>query len=345
MRSSSYEAVLHREGVKFEYTPCVPWDEINVRKGLTNQARIDEAVVPELSNDYQGKYESGLEAPPLVLGKKGTTKLYPLDGNQRIDGCQKAMAAMRVANLETYQRIYKKGHDAYVVHSDDQQVLDRLCYFFNNMVNGRRLSRTECLVHAVSLVRKYGEKCSAAARMAGLRDVEVSQAVQLAEARDVLGAAKVRLTPTFTDQHLRSLLTLRNLGEDVFCKAAQAVADTGVTSGQAMDLSSKVKKAKNHADKLAVIAEFESSDSAVVRRAETRGGTIKRLRPTPRSNFRMHTEKLRNLLSDYGDSKAALLPPGNGSKEFRELYDMAADVVVGYLKLFPNLNRKEAIGG
>ena len=345
MRNGSYEAVLNREGVKWSYVEVVPWDDINVRRGLTNQARLEEAVVPELSSDYQGKYESGLEAPPLVLGKKGNQKLYPLDGNQRIDGCQKAMGRMRAANLETYQRIYKKGHDAYVVSSDDQQVLDRLCYFFNNMVNGRRLSRAECLAHAVTLVRKYGEKCTVAARMAGLRDVDVSQGVQIAEAKDVLAERKAKLTPSFTDLHLRSLLTLRNLGDDVFARAATAVANTGVTVSQAGDLVAKVKKAKDHAQKLNTIAEFESSDDAAARRAETRGGTIARMKPTPRSNMRTYTEKLRNLLSDYGDNKAALLPPGNSSKEFKELYDMAGDVVEGLLKLFPNLNRREAISG
>ena len=86
MRNGSYEAVLNREGVKSSYVEVVPWDDINVRRGLTNQARLDEAVVPELSSDYQGKYESGLEAPPLVLRRKCNQKLYPLDGNQRIEG-------------------------------------------------------------------------------------------------------------------------------------------------------------------------------------------------------------------------------------------------------------------
>lgn len=308
MKNPQYEQALTKQGVTFDYLPKVELDEINLQKGLTNQARLEKAIVEDLVVQYVAAIKEGDEFPPVVLGRLGKGKYFPLDGNQR---------------LASYDKVGKKWTDAYLVQSQDPMVLDRISWSFNNKVNGLRLTYGECLAHAVSFVRKYGITQEAAAKEWGVPKWAIGNEVRATECREVLERHKVKNIKNLSNDQLRALAALQTLGEEVFVPAAQAVAESGASTKDIYSLMSSVRKAKTHAAKVAEVQAFVSSDLVETRRAETKGGTIKARTPLPRERLARTLREVANILDQY-DKKALLSPNKEIQKEIRNL---AAGVV------------------
>ena len=309
MRNATYEQALTKQGVGWEYLESVPLSGVDIAKGLSNQARLGEALDSQLVEQYTAAVKDGSEFPPVVLSKPGRGRYVPLDGNQR---------------LAAYKAAGRTSCDAYLVQSQDPMVLDRIAWSFNNKVNGKRLSYEECLAHAVTFVRKYGMVYEAAAKEWGVQKWAVGNEVRAADMRDKVAKCGVRSADKLSDDQLRALSPLASVGEDVLAAAAAAVASSGATVKDVYSLVSRVKAAKTQAAKLDEVETFAASEAVATRRAETKGGTVKLRTPLPRDRVRSILVELRNLLDKYPDRKAFL--PTDKAK-LKDLRSVAADVV------------------
>lgn len=305
MRNPIYEQALRKQGVQFEYVESVPDDEINWTRGKQMQARLlplDQTLIDE----YALMFEQGFEPPPLLLWKHHKSLLVPLDGNQR-----------GAANAFLPKSKKRKAWSAYIVNLDDLMVVDRLCWQFNNMVNGRRLSYEECMNHAVTFVRKYNQPESSAAKEWGVKVWELTAKVREMNLRDMAAKNSIN-TDNVPQATLLVLNPLTLLGEDIAIKAIKTVAEAGVGQSEAKELAQNVAKAKTNEAKHKVIDEFASSEKTQRTRAETKGGRM-RVRPSrlPRTSLQLHADNCHSLLGKFED--AAFKPVGKDDiKEYRE---------------------------
>lgn len=302
MRNATFEKELQRQGVQWEYLPTVTLDFINVQKSLSNQARLEVVLDDYVVAQYTQAYRNGDEFPPLVLYRPGKGKYVLLDGNQRF-------AAATAAKLTK--------HDAYLVLSEDPVALDRIAWSFNNHVNGLRLTREECLSHAVTFVRKYGMTIATAAKEWGVLESAISNRVAILRTRERAAEEGIKLNPAVSDDVLKHIASLDTLGADIFAPAVKAINDTGATVKDAMDLTKKVRTAKTHAAKLAEIQAFASSDAMAQRRAETKGGAIKRRQPLPREQLAKLIADANRLTGQF-DRKAFLPASKDETKRMRQ---------------------------
>jgi len=314
MKNQHYEQALTAEGVQWTYTEKMMLDAIDLRKGLQNQARLTCPLDQELVVQYATAKKNGAELPPVVLYKSGK-KYVPIDGNQRL-----------AADVQ----LKRKHTDAYIVHSTDPMILDRLTWNFNNLVNGKRLSPEENLEHAVSYVRKYGVTVEVACKEWSLPVWKVKDALTLEKAKEVLNRQNVKSSPSLTNDKIKELIYLNNVGEDLFAKAAQVVAETGALQEDIRELVKTVKAASTHEEKMQVIDAFASSEKILTRKAETKGGTLLSTKSLPRARFIHAIRSLANLLESY--DKRALLP---GLKdENKRLREEARTIVEKLVMLF-----------
>lgn len=314
MRNPTYEQAISKQGLEWEYKESILLEDIDREKGLRNQARLENPLDAELVDTYAEAKKAGHEFPPPVLWRPGRGRWIPVDGNQRL--------AADVKNKARFT-------DAYVVVCPDQQVIDRLTWTFNNLVNGKRLSQAETLEHAIAFVRKYGVEAKAAAKEWGLPLAALYAALKVREVSDVIDKHKVRRTPSLTDDKLRNLSPLLTVGEDILAKAAAAVSDGGSSVEQVKQLTKDVSRARTTADKVKVVEDFRQSEPFRLSRANTKGGTTTP-RILPRDRLLSAMRQVQRLLEDYPD-KSALLPVGDQYKAGR---DIALDVTDGLTVLF-----------
>lgn len=292
MRNPTYEQALTKQGVEFEYVEAVPVEDISEARGRTMQARL-VAIDSGLVDQYREMLVDGFEPPPLLLWKHGRSMLVPLDGNQRL-----------LANSTCDKKHRLKSFSAYVVRCEELMVAERLCWQFNNLVNGRRLSYEECLQHAITMVRKYEQPVTPTAKDWGVKSYELASRVRELELRD-LGARKGLELKNVAQQTLLALNplgSLGSLGEDVLVKVMQTVAETGVGHDVVKELVSDVGRARTSDRKEALIDEFKTSAKTLAAKAATKGGKL-RVNPQRHPRVQLHKllDKLEDLLGEYKD--------------------------------------------
>jgi hypothetical protein len=316
MRNPTFEQALEKQGVTFAYVEEVALMEIDAAKGLRNQARLEEPLDAELTETYACSYRDGYEFPPLVLHRPGPrSKFVPVDGNHRLGAAHKAG---------------KKTHDAYVLETTDQQVLDRITWTFNNSVNGKRLTREECLEHAISFVQKYGYTAVAAAKEWGVPPWQVQRGIRVNGVRNVLSSGGVRPCAALSDEVLNTLAPLEDVGEDVLVEAGKVVGQTGISIKECEELVKDVKRAKTHEAKVKVVQDFAQSPVAKQRQAETKGGRVRPPSTMPRTQLVRLIAQANKLFEDY-QAKEALRPP---NAEFKRVREEAGDLVHRLITLF-----------
>lgn len=303
MRNALYEQALNRFGVEWEYLESVPVSEINATRGKQMQARLvplDDSLIEE----YKNLLEDGAKPPPLLLWKPGRGMWIPLDGNQRIAANERATAKHRL-----------KAFDAYVLKSDDPMVADRLCWQFNNAVNGRRLSYEESLQHAITMVRKYGEPVTQVARDWGVKNWELTARVRELELRELAERKRID-TKHIPSSNILEVNALTVVGEDLALKAIKTIAQSGVDQKSIKAMMSAVSKAKTAEAKAKVLDDWAESEEVVRFKAETKGGRIRhRSGRTPREKL----QKLLNSLWSVLDCYKAEAFRGGDMKKFREI--------------------------
>jgi len=314
-RNPLYEQALEKQGVKWCYVESITIDSIDRTRSLSNQVRLDEPISTELVDRYAASMKEGYEFPAIVVYRTGPkSKFITLDGNHR-----------REAILKNHGTVT----DAYLVENTDPMVIDRLKGTFNNRVNGKLLSRTEIVQHAIDYVRRYGVTTKVAAKEWGLHEQSLSVQIRIHDARDCLKQHNIRINPTVTDEIIRDMVPLRTIGDDVFVKAVQAVSMSGANRDDAEDLVRSVKKAATLEGKTKVIDDFINSDLARDRKAQTKGGTVKNRKDSPRDKYVQLIRLLRNLTDDYPPDALKPVPA-----EFKPTREMAADVVERLIRMF-----------
>lgn len=299
MRNPPHEQALNRFGIKYEYVESVPVGEINTTRGKQLQARLvplDDGLIEE----YKEMFNEGSKPPPLLLWKHGRSLLVPLDGNQRLAANERANAKHKL-----------KAFDAYVVTTDDPMVADRLCWQFNNTVNGRRLSYEESLQHAVTMVRKYGQVIAQVAKDWSVKAWELSAKVREAELRD-LAERKGIDTTRIPAANLIELNPLLNVGENLALTAIKTIATTGIDQKSIKRAMDSVAKARTTESKIKVLEDWANSEEVQVARAATKNGRIAgRKTPSPKSRLERQLNALEDLLGNYNEKALT----GGGSEQ------------------------------
>ena len=300
MRQMNYEQALTKLGVKWEYADKVPVDSINATRGLQMQARL-QPLDHNLIDTYAAMLVDGYEPPPLLLWKHGKSMLIPLDGNQRI-----------AANLQVAKKHRLNHFAAYIVTTDDPMVSDRICWTWNNMVNGRRLSYEECLEHAITFVRKYGQSIQQSAKEWSVKAWELQSKITVLEMNELAGKAGFEIPPTVSNQSLVILNQTRKLGDDVATKAIKVASENGFSENDSKALIKAIQHAPTAEKKVAAIDTFAQSETIRQRKAETKGG---RMRPMklPRLQLQSQLDNMENLFERFPD-KAAFKPVGHEDK-------------------------------
>lgn len=324
MKSSIYEQALTKHGVRFEYHESIDLDDIDLGKGIRNQARLSNPVEEELVEQYADAYLDKMEFPPIVLWRPGKGRWIPVDGNNRLAACARAK---------------KKWHDAYVIDCQDQQVIDRITWTFNNMVNGKRLSREECIEHAVSFVQKYGMTHETAAKEWGVSIASVRRTVRNNRLKEVLQANGVKKMPD--ERSLERLGSLETAGDDVFVGAVKVVVESGVGPVECEQLVKDVRNARTHEQKVKVVDEFAKSEFVRQRQAETKGGKIQPKKVPPRESLKRLVHQAVLLFDNFPDKNALKPAP----VEYKAARLEAADLCNKLITLFGlgALLREEAV--
>lgn len=284
MRNSIYEQALVRLGVEYEYLDSVPLEQINYTRGKQMQARLSPLDLT-LVDEYRGMLLDGSEPPPLILHRPGRGLYVPLDGNQRVEA------------KRTAPKKFQGPFDAYVVKTDDQMVVERVCWQFNNFVNGRRLSYEECMAHAVTFCRKYGQPQTQTAKDWGVKAHELSAKVKELDLRELAAKHRVDLSNVKNDT-VFLLSPLQTIGEDLFLDAARTVRDTGASADDVRELLKDVKAAKTVENRKRLVSEFKDTPKLKQRKAETKGGRVT-VGALPRQQLQKLIARLEALLDEY----------------------------------------------
>lgn len=322
MRSPLYEQALKREGFREEdgsltYLPCLELSDINVQAGIRNQARLLEPLDEELIDNYTIMNNAGSEAPAIVVHKKRNRPIWsPIDGNQRI-------AAAKKCGFKTI--------DAYQVNTEVQEVIDRLTWFFNNIVNGKRLTKEENIEHAVSAVQKYGWDVKVAAQQAGVSPRAITKRITTGKLRDILRGGGEASVAQLTDDKLEELYPLVKLGEEVFTEAAKIAYSCGLGLKDIVEMKKNVDRAKTNEGKIKAVVDFRNSPTAMQRRAETKGGKLKprRFGKQPCEEIHFLLKRIDDLLNEF--EKPALRRKGVG---FKDTLRLARSVTDGLILTF-----------
>ncbi len=330
-RNPIYESALDKQGLTWRYVENIPTEDIDEKKGLRNQARLELPLDEDYARSFIPLYkENPCLVTALVLTRPSAkAKWTPVDGNHRLKGAKEA----------------KRTHvDAYVFEATDQLVVDRVTWSFNNMVNGKRLTNEECRQHAITFVRKYGASPKEAAEHWGINYATLKGLLSVEKVKDILNEAKIDHRHV-AGQTLDSLSPLLNLGEDVLCKATKIVATNGLGIKQAQEIVTKVKAARTHEAKLQVIEDFAKLPETIATKAETRGGRIQRPKKLPRDVLEELIVNGNIFLEKWEDD--ALRPPQFKMRKAREAvtdYVNRLIRVYGLGALLPSINGKENVG-
>lgn len=301
MRQQNYEQALTKEGVKWEYLDKVPIDAINITRGKQMQARL-EPLDHDLIDTYASMLVDGFEPPPLLLWKQGRGLWIPLDGNQRL-----------AANSQVAKKHQLKNFSAYVLLNEDPMIADRLCWTFNNLVNGRRLLYEDCLEHAISFCRKYNYTVDRSAKTWSVKSWELAARLREEDMIDLANRHKIKIPQAMPVAVILELHPLRTLGDDLCAKALQAAAETGMTQQDAKDLNKAIRSENTAAKKAEALEKFVAKESIQQRKAETQGGRGK-AKLTPRERLQHQINLLWATLGN-NNTNSVFKPVGHDDKE------------------------------
>lgn len=166
------EQEMTRLGISWE-VKTIPFSKINLKDSRVNEARLFQAILPEVVEDYAEAMESGDAFPRLLLtpAKAGPLILW---GNQRSAAIERLIQARKLpksVNIEVY---LTEELDAMY-----RQVLIRS----GNVSHGARSSREERLQHAIFMVEKYGMNKVEASRAFNVAQATLRQHLQAEAAR------------------------------------------------------------------------------------------------------------------------------------------------------------------
>lgn len=317
------------EGKEWNYLDKVPLAEIDLIKSQRNQAR-EQAINEEQVGRFMADKRAGYVFPALVgrrISPRG--KFVLLDGNHR------AVADTRLGRKEV---------DMYLVLSEDQKIIDRLCWTFNEAVNGTPLTDDERMDHAIEFVKRYKVSVAYAAKEWKVSAHNLGRKLRHDEMMNELVEAGVKVPTSIPIGVMEELGLLRPCGIDVFSKAVEAVVTSGGSIKDAETVVRNVRRASTSAEKLQAVEEYANRPSVVEKKLETKGGRVKPQtgrRPSERFEdylgkiLRLKHEFPANILRATGENKKQQL------EDVRELVEWLMQEFIGGLGRLHEAEKKE----
>ncbi len=307
------ERQLTKQGVDWNYLEQIFLSDIDDRKSLKNQARLDTPIEKELVDQYARNEKEGDEFPAVIVYRPGKGRYLIIDGNHRV-----------AAKLQAG----KKVTDAYVVNNNDPMVIDRMTWTWNNH-NGKRLTYEENMHHACSLVRKYNMGHKEAAKECGVNTQTLSQKLKAMEITDILNRNSVTITPTLNERKILYLAVMIPAGEDVLTKAAQTISENGLGDKEVQELVRAVKRARDHDGKIKAIDDYAKEEKVQAAKAITKGGKSKP-KARPSTTMMYHFRALERLFEDYPQDVPLRPLPA----DFKDAQGCVGTVTIRAIKLF-----------
>jgi ParB-like chromosome segregation protein Spo0J len=256
-----------------------PLSTINVKKSHANQARLGEALVPELVGKYRRDIDSGALFPPIIC----TTNGVVADGNNRV-------AAHLEAGVEKIA--------AYVVDVND--TVFQLLALSANALNGLPNSPEAQAAHVVQFHNTGTFTHRQIAHMLGLSDTVVGDIVHAHSVRERVNRPRtVAKIPRTVLAHLDQIQS-----DEQLMAAVEVVASTAMKGTDVRRLVNNVKKARTIEAAFSAISEAgDSARNATKRRATAQGAA----KPTDVHRFL----KAAGLIQSTNPTKIALAANGS----------------------------------
>lgn len=143
-----------------------------------------------------------------------------------------------------------------------------------------------------------------AAKEWGVKEKRVWNSCKVQELRAKLDEYKIKVGPSITDSVLLDSASVATLGDDVFVPFVRAVSEVGASDKEVETLVKQVRTGATRQQRLDAIQSFAESEAAQTRRAETKGGSIRRPQPLPRERLQTLIGQAVRLLEGFGDDKA-----------------------------------------
>lgn len=276
MKSLQVEEWFGSERIDFDYR-IISLEEINVKKSLSNQARLGSPLTPAVVDAYAAAMDGGDEMPAIVVYH--TQKGYiVIDGNHRV-------AAANIVNGV-------HAIDAYVAIVENQRQVNRLTRSANTKLVGALGAPQEDSVEHAKHFCRMGMSISEAALLMGVSANSVSESLRDDKTRirldklDVLGRERLNKT---------TRLKLNVLKNDlVFKEAAKLTIGAKMSSLDAQELVRKVNACTTEKEQLAMVKMW-SQQPGIARKM---AGKKVRSEPTARRRFFNHITWLRTKLDD-----------------------------------------------
>lgn len=313
MRNSVEEAFLDFHKVPYRYEESIPISLIDFDRSRDNQGRIGTSCNQSTVDLYASSMLAGANFPAPWLVKLPDGKYLTLSGNHR-------NIAKRKAGFE--------ATDAYVIETDDEQVLEMLSRSANTLVAVNGQSLEERVEQAYHLVTKYNYPVTKAATLWGIEQVTLNRRLQIAKAAERV----VRLTGEYPDRKVAPPAVLHALSKvqnDNAFKALYGVAvEAGGLSGQTVEpIAIAVGKATTEARQLEIVEELRRSDEVQ--------DSIRRKQGTPlaqkrvRDKFFKTMRSLVYLIEENPSCQLLQLTDGHDREQARELKARLDSVMEG----------------
>lgn len=265
-RRPEIERILDDFHVEWEFDPNNKIDVIDEKRSLSNQARVDQPIMPDLVETYAEAMKQGDLFPAVVIHKDGQ-KWVTVDGNHRLVASKKAG---------------KTVLPAYKVKAKAETL--RVLMTMLNVIHGRALSEKEKLWHAFFLI-DAGTTQEKAAEVLRLPIGRLRNAWSLEKANRRAREVGIR-GRAWTEMPQSTRTRLNNVSNDTAFKALFDLASKAELSGPEVNrVVTEINKQRSEAGQLKVIE--TEGEMLRTRIQSTGGGTVKR-EVSPKHQLRMH---------------------------------------------------------
>lgn len=269
-RRNEIEDWLDAKGVGWEFVAELPMAEIDVEKGLNNQARVFTKLDTERVTTYAEGVARGDAFPGVILHRSSKNKVSAIDGNHRI---------------AAYARENRATIPAYVVLKVQPQTLVMMT-FEANVKHGLPTTHDERLYQAAWLIQNgASEKQAAAAVNVKVGDVQKYWLKRKADNR----AKEVGVSRTAWDAISQSARgRLANVSTDEGFKAASELTfKANLAANEVFDLVQRLNAVKSSSRQEALVKQFAGELGERIQEAGSGIATGGRRARTPKQIFNM----------------------------------------------------------
>jgi hypothetical protein len=293
VRDTILEARLEDAGLEYEWRDRISLTDIDVKGSLKNNARLGEQIDDEHTLKIACSMEAGHPLPGVVLRKKvGKRLVYVMAGNHRISA----------AELNRNKTV-----GGYILKCSDEEA-DRFTRS-DNRRHGKAQEDPETYEHVYALHKQYEVPIAELAREFSIPKDRLQNIVLGMRLREELEAANIS-----TDKLSTTAIVALNpihQNKDVFLKAAQLAASSGMSSGDVQEMTKQVKGRRSQQQQNTVLAEWQHE-------IEKKGKAPKPKRSTPAKT------KLFKLLSSR-TGLLTLLRSGKSGKPITKINDLCLE--------------------